>query len=154
MRKYDVPIEKFEPNQKPFTGYKFKMVHHLIGLDPAATLKKDTILLADTKATSDVTQTTLFEYGDINLCQFYYNKIPLSPEIEADTPHHPRECCMVFVKEESQKSDKTKYNYVCSEPKFRCRGYLDSFMTALKYKCDVSKGTEPSGTELKPDPSV
>lgn len=27
-------------------------------------------------------------------------------------------------------------------------------MTAAKYKCDVSKGSEPDATELKPDPTV
>jgi len=77
-------------------------------MDATNTVKHDTLVLADTKVVSDLTQQKLFDYEDINACQFYYNKIPLSAELEADTPRHPRECCTIFVKDESEKNDKTK----------------------------------------------
>jgi len=85
------------------------MVYQLLGLGQLD-MKKETLVLEDTRVISDTSQQSLFSYTDVDQCQFYYNKIPLTTEIESDTPHHPRECCMVFVKQDSEKNDKSKYN--------------------------------------------
>jgi hypothetical protein len=58
----------------------------------------------------------------------------------------------VFIEDQANKGDINKYNYVCSSPQYRCRGYLDSFMTLLKYKCDGRN--DENAVDLKPDPGI
>lgn len=58
------------------------MAYQLKGIDPAATLKNDTLTIQDNKVVSDISQTVIFETTQISNCQFFYNKIPLTTEIE------------------------------------------------------------------------
>jgi hypothetical protein len=89
------------------------------GLDAAATLKEEEIQLKDTNVVSKTTSQAVFAYTDVADCKFYYNKIPLSTEIENK---FTRECCMVFVKDTADMADPLKYNWICSNPENRCRG--------------------------------
>lgn len=95
------------------------MAYQLKGMDPAATMKEETIQLKENNVVSQTSSMELFKYNDIDSCKFYYNKIPLSTEIENK---FKRECCMVFMKPGDDKNDVSKYNWICSKPQNRCRG--------------------------------